>query len=595
MADDRAGLEERAALMRRLIGEFTLEAVEFAPTARMQEAARHWLGDDDEKIDNPAVAADAISLALAVGLFSPSPGGTTAIDRLARQNKRRSAEEKAALAALQRATFRILQLDSAHPDGGYRVVDLATGERFHLLDPQVPLGCEGLRVATRLAVVEGETVVTAGPITPLDNAAFAVAQARMRPDGRGLTNANRCAEAVYRHVVRFGTIEVEGLNRVAADDGAAFPFGPEHGPLHALAQAWSEAAADQEPELAEIQEVRELVSADSVMEALIGLVAGRDLGLQALAAAYERIVLIQLETVERRTASGMGARFASLDTLAAMVDAAVADGIMPITIKQAFEELRRRVRPGGGRAKNAELDKVLARIQALRAKTVDRGCTEEEAIAAARKVAELLDRHGLSLSEIELKSQECEGFGIGTGRRRMGPIDSCIPVVGMFCDCRVWAEKAAGGELRYVFFGLPADVAGARYLYELVERAFETETELFKRSELYAGHASGERRSATSSFQTGLADGIARKLTALRQERDAAMRTATGRDLIPLKEGVIEDELARLGLRFKVKDGPGRRYVLKDAYAAGHEAGERFEHRPGIGEDAGQGSSTIAT
>ncbi len=74
MADDRAGLEERAALMRRLIGELTLEAVEFAPTARMQETARHWLGDDDGEIDNPAVAADAISLALAVGLFSPGTG-----------------------------------------------------------------------------------------------------------------------------------------------------------------------------------------------------------------------------------------------------------------------------------------------------------------------------------------------------------------------------------------------------------------------------------------------------------------------------------------------------------------------------------------
>ena len=60
-----------------------------------------------------------------------------------------------------------------------------------------------------------------------------------------------------------------------------------------------------------------------------------------------------------------------------------------------------------------------------------------------------------------------------------------------------------------MFFGLPADVAGARYLYELVEQAFATETELFKRSELYAGHRSGDRRSATQSFQTGLAHGIA--------------------------------------------------------------------------------------
>jgi hypothetical protein len=225
---------------------------------------------------------------------------------------------------------------------------------------------------------------------------------------------------------------------------------------------------------------------------------------------------------------------------------------------------------------------VLARIQALRAKTVDRGCTEEEAIAAAEKVAELLDRHGLSLSEVELKDQACEGFGVGTGRRRFGPVDSCIPTVGMFCDCRVWSEKAANGEIRHVFFGLPADVAGARYLYELIERAFATETELFKRSELYAEHRSGDRRSATQSFQTGLAHGIARKLHELRQRRGETMRTETGRDLVPVKEAVVEEELAKLGLRFQTRGSGRGRHVLRDAYEAGHEAGDRFEYRPGI-------------
>ncbi len=41
----------------------------------------------------------------------------------------------------------------------------------------------------------------------------------------------------------------------------------------------------------------------------------------------------------------------------------------------------------------AELDKLKTRIQALRAKTIDNGCTEDEALSAAVKVAELLDRY----------------------------------------------------------------------------------------------------------------------------------------------------------------------------------------------------------
>ena len=44
----------------------------------------------------------------------------------------------------------------------------------------------------------------------------------------------------------------------------------------------------------------------------------------------------------------------------------------------------------------ADIDRLKARIQALRAKTVENGCTEQEALAAAAKVADLLDQHDLA-------------------------------------------------------------------------------------------------------------------------------------------------------------------------------------------------------
>ena len=76
--------------------------------------------------------------------------------------------------------------------------------------------------------------------------------------------------------------------------------------------------------------------------------------------------------------------------------------------------------------------------------------------------------------------------------------------------------------------------------------------------------------------------GIARKLDRLRQQREAAMRAATGRDLVPVKAALVEEELAKLGLRFHARGGGKGRHVLRDAYEAGHEAGDRFEYRPGI-------------
>ena len=99
----------------------------------------------------------------------------------------------------------------------------------------------------------------------------------------------------------------------------------------------------------------------------------------------------------------------------------------------------------------AALDKLKLRIQALRAKTIDNGCTEDEALSAAAKVAELLDRYDLSLSDIDIRAAPCERRVYETWRKKRIPLDDCIGAVAHFCDCRVWREKNLAGESRYVF------------------------------------------------------------------------------------------------------------------------------------------------
>ena len=126
------------------------------------------------------------------------------------------------------------------------------------------------------------------------------------------------------------------------------------------------------------------------------------------------------------------------------------------------------------------LDKLRGRIQALRAKTIDNGCTEGEALAAAAKVAELLDRYELSLSDVEIRETQCEERVYETRLKKRIPIDECIGAIATFCDCRVWREKNAAGEARFVFFGLPADVEVAHYLTELIDGAVRAELGRYK-------------------------------------------------------------------------------------------------------------------
>jgi len=146
----------------------------------------------------------------------------------------------------------------------------------------------------------------------------------------------------------------------------------------------------------------------------------------------------------------------------------------------------------------------------------------------------------------------------------------------------VWGETTPAGSLRHVFFGLPADVEAAHFLYDLIGVTFDTETTRFKTGTIYASLETGERRNAVNSFQTGLSHGIGGKLQSMKMERDTLNRTSSGRDLVPLKTSVIDDELAKLGLSFHTTSRGRRKRVLADAVEAGRIAGYQFEIRAGI-------------
>jgi hypothetical protein len=222
----------------------------------------------------------------------------------------------------------------------------------------------------------------------------------------------------------------------------------------------------------------------------------------------------------------------------------------------------------------AGLDKIRGRIQALRAKTIANGCTEDEALSAAAKIAELLDRYNLSLTDVELREEPCERSEFAPTRKKRIPLDGCVGPIAEFCDCRAWREKSPSGEARYVFFGLSVDVTAARNLAELVDAAVRTELGRYKESAEYRGFRHSERHLANGSFALGMVDAIAAKLTAMKAARDAGNRSG-GRDLVLVKSSVVGRELARLGVELRSIDG-GTRMVSPDAYDAGGAAGEVF-------------------
>lgn len=228
----------------------------------------------------------------------------------------------------------------------------------------------------------------------------------------------------------------------------------------------------------------------------------------------------------------------------------------------------------------ASLDRLKTRIQGLRSKTTDNGCTEAEALLAAAKVAELLDRYDLSLTDFEIRNAQCEQRDYEIRRKKRIPLDDCIGAIANFCDCRVWREKSQSGNARYVFFGLRSDIEVAHYLTELVDNAVRSELGRYKVSADYRRFRHQERHVANASFTLGMVASIADKLTAMKAARDA-VNNGTGRDLVVLKASVVDAELEKLDLKLRTVGG-ATRIVAPAAYEAGGAAGASLALNPAI-------------
>ena len=470
-----------------------------------------------------------------------------------------------------------------------RLEDLATGESLVLLDSRISPLASGVPTAMRLCPLPSGRHVLISPLFAMDEASLDAAMKFVRP-GRSLGHGHRCAANLYRDVARRGFRPMPQLTLSLNPDAMLELLRESEERLSEvqhLALRWinrDEAEADL------VAEARRLASVDNLVDAC-GCYGQIDtLALEGLAAAYERIAAIQVETMAQRSRAGVSGAAEQLDQAAAEIAGQIARGNMETAARELFDRLRLRWAPStsdkaaaGASSATTDLDKVIQRIQALRARTVDRGCTEAEAMAAAAKVSELLDRHDLTLDEISVRRSECEGLNVATSRKRRAPVDSCMAPIAAFCDCRVWSEEGDDGALRYVFFGLKTDVEAARFLHELIEVTFDTESAAFRRGEIYLALRGGDRRMAQNSFQIGLAGGIAAKLAALKAARHSTGAERTGFDLVAVKRSVVDDEIERLGLGLVTRATKTRRYVHREAYAAGKAAGALFEPHAALG------------
>jgi hypothetical protein len=216
------------------------------------------------------------------------------------------------------------------------------------------------------------------------------------------------------------------------------------------------------------------------------------------------------------------------------------------------------------------------KLRALQNMTVANGCTESEAMVAAAKAAEILERYGFSLEELKVAAPEqlCGQDSVHCGMRHTHEAQFVAPQIAEFTNTRSWISRTSWN-VQITFFGLKADVEIATYLFTIFRAAMETEWAaywaLHKHLKSHRSHA----RTVRKSFLMGMAKRLNARLSDLTEAAKSGPVLSQSREIVVLKAEIVEKAFRDLNLRLLRSRRTIRANLDSKAYLEGQLAAER--------------------
>lgn len=213
---------------------------------------------------------------------------------------------------------------------------------------------------------------------------------------------------------------------------------------------------------------------------------------------------------------------------------------------------------------------LAAKVKALLSKTLENGATEAEAMSAAEKARELMDRYHLDHGALGMEEEGTQTFS--------SPFDpekivnqikfALLNSVCNFTDTKGWRTSS---ERTFTFFGLKSDTDFATWLLDNLS-SFVVNQAAAYRLDCILFNVGQLTRDGEASFQLAATERIKERLREMTRERTT---TTTGRGLIPLKNQIVIREFEKLGIKLgRAPTSFGSR-ADAGAAAAGRAAGDR--------------------
>jgi hypothetical protein len=203
-------------------------------------------------------------------------------------------------------------------------------------------------------------------------------------------------------------------------------------------------------------------------------------------------------------------------------------------------------------------DAIVNKLNALRAKA-NGASTPEEALAFANKYEELMRKYKLTETDLEVKSSKINSFSKAPPKK----LDKLALVVGHIATLTDTVAVRDSKTKEFVFFGLPADLQYANWLYELIANTMDRSLNAFPASKLYHDMLKNKvnPKELKENYKLGFLAAIAIGLMEMIEANKVR-----GNALVVLKHGLILAEIAEQGETGPTKD------KLPTLYDGAHEA-----------------------
>ena len=217
------------------------------------------------------------------------------------------------------------------------------------------------------------------------------------------------------------------------------------------------------------------------------------------------------------------------------------------------------------------IDEIKRKIRNLKNMTVENGCTQDEAIAAANKAREFIKNYDLDERILDFEENH-----IDLGRSRRDVADKMCCAIAVYCGCDLWLRTDRNSSdkwtLHVVYFGKEPAPVLAEYVHDICFRALQKAVQEEKETARYKRRRKPRpRRQHIKAFKLGFALAISSRLAL----------TADAENMAAAR--ISQEEVAKLNMNFRKRKALAKvDQRISGVQYQGYQEGHKFDIHEGV-------------